>query len=61
MPKANSKNTPIYREEFFTAISNRICLLKHVIEGKIEGRIEVTGRQRRRSKQLPDDLKIKRA
>jgi hypothetical protein len=32
------------------------CLLKQVIEGKIEGRIEVTGRQGRRSKQLLDDL-----
>ena len=30
---------------------------KHVIEGKIEGRIEVTGRRGRRRKQLPDDLK----
>jgi len=60
MSKANSKYAPIYREEFFTAIGNRIFLLKHVIEGKIEGRIEVTRRQGRRSKQLPDDLKIKR-
>jgi len=34
----------------------RNCLLKHVIEGKIEGRIEVTGRRRRRRKQLSDDL-----
>jgi hypothetical protein len=33
------------------------CLLKHVIEGKIEGRIEVTGRQGRRYKQPLDDLK----
>jgi hypothetical protein len=34
------------------------CLLKHVIEGKIEGRIGVTGRRRRRRrKQLLDDLK----
>jgi hypothetical protein len=32
------------------------CLLKHVIKGKIQGRTEVMGR-RRRSKQLPDDLK----
>jgi hypothetical protein len=30
---------------------------KHAIEGKIEGRIEVTGRQGRRRKQLLDDLK----
>ena len=35
-------------------------LLKHVSEGKIEGRIEVTGRRGRRRKQLPDDLKEKR-
>jgi hypothetical protein len=28
------------------------CLLKHVIEGKIEGRIEVAGRRGRRCKQL---------
>jgi hypothetical protein len=33
--------------------------LKHVIEGKLEGRIEITGR-RGRSKQLLDDLKEKR-
>ena len=33
------------------------CLLQHVIEGKIYGRIEVTGRQRRGHKQLQDDLK----
>ena len=32
-------------------------LLKHVTEGKIEGRIEVTGRRGKRRKQLPDDLK----
>jgi len=31
-------------------------LLKHVIEGKIEGRIEVTRRRGRRLKQLLDDL-----
>jgi hypothetical protein len=38
----------------------RNCLLKHVIEGKIEGRIEVTGRRGRRRKQLLDDLKEKK-
>jgi len=27
---------------------HRNCLLKHVIEGKVEGRIEVTGRRGRR-------------
>jgi hypothetical protein len=30
----------------------RNCLLKHVVEGKTEGRIEVTGRRGRRRKQL---------
>jgi hypothetical protein len=35
----------------------RSCLLKHVIERKIEGRIEVSGRQGRRCKLLLDDLK----
>ena len=33
------------------------CLLKHIMEGKIEGKIEVTGRRGRRSKQLLVDLK----
>jgi hypothetical protein len=35
------------------------CLLKQVIEGKLEGRIEMTGRRGRRRKQLLDDLKGK--
>jgi hypothetical protein len=35
----------------------RNCLLKHVIKGKIEGRIEMTGRRERRRKQLLDNLK----
>jgi hypothetical protein len=34
-------------------------LLKHVIEKKIEGTIEVMGRQGRRRKKLVDDLKEK--
>jgi hypothetical protein len=38
-------------------ILRRNCLVKHVIEGLREGRKEVTGRRRRRRKQLPDDLK----
>jgi len=32
------------------------CLLKHVFEGKTDGRI-VTRRRGRRLKQVPDDLK----
>jgi len=35
----------------------RNCLLKRVIEGKWEGRIDVWGRRGKRRKQLPDDLK----
>jgi hypothetical protein len=41
-------------------ILRRNCLLKHVMLGKIEGRIEVTGRRERRRKQLLDDVKEKR-
>jgi hypothetical protein len=41
-------------------ILRRNCLLKHVIEGKLEGRIEMVGRRGRRHKQLLDDLKEKR-
>ena len=40
-------------------VLRRNCLLKHVIEGKIEGRIEVTGRCGKRLKQLLDELKDK--
>jgi hypothetical protein len=40
-------------------ILRRNCLLKHVIEGKIEGKIEETRRRGRRRKLLPDDLKEK--
>jgi hypothetical protein len=41
-------------------ILRRNCLLKHVIEGKLEVRIEMTGRRGRRRKQLLDDLKEKK-
>jgi hypothetical protein len=41
-------------------ILRRNRLLKHVIEGKLEGRIEMTGRRGRRCKQLLDNLKEKR-
>ena len=33
------------------------CLLQRVTEGKIQGGIEVTGRQGRRHRKLLDDLK----
>jgi hypothetical protein len=39
----------------------RNCLLRQVIEGKIKGRLEVTGRRgRRRRRKLLDDLKERR-
>jgi hypothetical protein len=41
-------------------ILRRNWLLKHVIEGKIERRIDVTWRRGRRRKQLMNDLKEKR-
>jgi len=41
-------------------ILRRNCLLKQVIEGKIKGEIEVTGRRGRRRRKLLDDLKEKR-
>jgi hypothetical protein len=40
--------------------SRRNCLLKHVIEGKIEGRIKVAGRRGIRRRHLLDDLKEKK-
>jgi hypothetical protein len=36
------------------------CLLKHVITGTIEGRIDVMGRRERGRKQLLDDLQERR-
>jgi hypothetical protein len=41
-------------------ILHRNCLLKHVIEGKLEGRIEMMRRRGRRRKQPVDDLKENR-
>jgi hypothetical protein len=41
-------------------IFHRNCLLKHVIEGKIEERVEVMVRRGRRCKQVLGDLRKKR-
>jgi len=41
-------------------ILGRNCLLQRVIEGKIKGGIEVTGRRGRRRRKLLDDLKERR-
>jgi hypothetical protein len=37
------------------------CLLENFVEGKMEVRIQVTGRRGRRRKQLLDDLREKRS
>jgi hypothetical protein len=36
------------------------CLIKHIIEGNVKGRIDVTGRRGKRRKQLLNDFKGKR-
>jgi len=41
-------------------ILRRNCLLQRVIEGKIKGEIEVTGRRGRRRRELLNDLKERR-
>jgi hypothetical protein len=38
---------------------HRDCLIKHVSEGNIEGRVEVKGIIGRRGKQLLNDVKVK--
>jgi len=38
----------------------RNCLLQRVIEGKIKGGIEVTGKRGRRRRKILDDLKERR-
>ena len=38
----------------------RSCVLKHTVEGNIEGGIEMMGGRERRRKQLLDDLKERR-
>jgi hypothetical protein len=46
------------KADWIGRILRRNCLLRRVIEGKIKGGIEVTGRRRgRRSRKLLDDLK----
>jgi hypothetical protein len=45
------------KANWISYILHRNCLLKHVIEGEIEVRIEVKERRERRRKQLLDGLK----
>ena len=45
------------KSNWFGHILSRNCLLQRVIEGKIKGGIEVTGRRGRISRKLLDDVK----
>jgi hypothetical protein len=48
------------KENWISHILRRNCLLQRVTEGKIQGGIEVTRRQGRRSRKLLDGLKERR-
>jgi hypothetical protein len=50
LPLFSYVQTPIH-------VLRRNCLLRYVIEGKIKGGIEVTGRRGRRRRKLLDELK----
>jgi hypothetical protein len=57
--KKGGEECPTYsrrKANWISHILRRNCLLKHIIEGKIRGRIEVTGTRGRRCTQLLDDL-----
>jgi len=52
--------TSIRKANWIGHILHSNCLLQRVIEGKIKGGIEVTGRRGRRHRQLLEDLKERR-
>jgi hypothetical protein len=58
--KQISKNSGVPLLTKLICLRIRNCLLKQMIEGKLEGRIEMKRRRGRRRKQLLDDLKKKR-
>jgi hypothetical protein len=49
-----------WKANWISRILRRNCRLKRVIEGKIKGGKEVTGRRERRSRKLLDGLKERR-
>jgi hypothetical protein len=60
MEERNIVHTVKWREtNWISHILRRNCLLKHVIKGQIEGRVEVTGRRGRKRKQIPYVIKEK--
>jgi len=48
------------KDNWICHILRRNCLIKHIIEGKIEGEIELTGRRGRKRNQLLDGFKERR-
>jgi hypothetical protein len=48
----NSLRTITRKVNWIGHILHRNCLLKHITEGKLQGRREMMGRQRRRCKQI---------
>jgi len=55
----SSRQKKRMKAKWISRILCRNCLLRHVIEGNVEGGKEVMGRRRRRRKQLPDDREEK--
>jgi hypothetical protein len=65
LPKVKEQRSILHeiskrKANWFGHILRRNCLLRRVIEGKIKGGIEVTGRRGGRRMKLLDDLKEKR-
>jgi hypothetical protein len=56
----NNSDSHILRPESSIIFLSKVGFLKLVIEGKVEGRLEVSGGRGRRRKQLLDDLLRKR-
>jgi len=56
----NLHKTNRRKADWIGHILRRNCLLKHVTESKMEGRIEVMGRRGRRRKQILDDLQVEK-
>ena len=58
--RVNERRNILRKANWIGHILRRNCLLKHVIEGKIKGEMDVTRRRGRRRKMLLDDLKDRR-
>jgi len=54
--KQHLQTIKIRKDIWIGHIWSRSCLLEHVIGGKIRGRFEVTGRQRKRFKKFLYDI-----